>query len=559
MISQLYIKNVAVIEEISIEFTGGFNVFTGETGAGKSILIDAIHAILGFRTSKGIIRYGEDRAIISAVFTDLNDSTKKLLSSLGYDPLEEVLIQRTIFSDGRNTCKIDNKPCTVSTLKIVGENLIDIHGQHDNGYLLDENKHQSIIDNYGNLEKDKEHYKIRFKELVKTKKELDKLLENDNDKEKQIEILKYQIDEITNADFKDGEKQEYLKLREQHNSSEKILRELSDSAEILNGENFELNIMLQMSKVCRSLENLMNVSDEFLKLFEQVNSVYYGVQEISEKVNSHLIENQINIDIDEVEDRLTVIQNIEMKYGDTLELVEKLLLSYQDKLEALENEDSIIDELENQGRELLEEIVGLSENLSDKRKKFSDAFLVQIKKELQFLNMPSVELSCQFDKTKLSSNGTDRIVIQISTNKGEPPKSISKVASGGELSRIMLAMKSIIAEKEEIQTLIFDEIDSGVSGSASEKIGIKLKETSRYNQVICVTHSPQIAAFADNHLYIKKEIDNDRTSTKVDVLDMDERKQELARIISGDNITKTAIDNAGEMLLLAQKKLDKPN
>lgn len=555
MISQLYIKNVAVIKEINIEFTNGFNVFTGETGAGKSILVDSINAVLGNRTYKNIVRTGEKKAEITAVFSDNSDNVLSKLVDMDIvtddEVVDEIIVTRTVTNDGKNTCKINGKPVTVTMLKEVGDLLIDIHGQRDNGYLLNESNHQKIIDGVGCYFDILKDYKDKFKLLVNKKKELDSLLLINNDKQYKIDILSHQINEIEKANVnEDFDEIKLLNDIKEYRNVSKINESLSNSYNALNNDS-ECSITSLMSLVKGCIDNISNMGEKYNILSEKVGNTTYLLEDISTEISTLLDGLDFSIDIDYLENRLTTVKNIKSKYGETVEEILNFYDKTKKELEQVKYNDDLIDNLENEAEKLFYNVTNISKKLTEKREETTKTFIKKIKDELVFLNMPYVEVTFKNDKSKIKSSGADSIVLLLSTNKGQEPQSISKVASGGELSRIMLSIKSLTVNSLNFKTMIFDEVDSGVSGSSANKIGKKLKEISKNSQVICITHSPQIAAFSDNHLKITKETIGNNTFTKVQTLSLNDRKTELARIISGDNITDTAINNAEEMINIA--------
>lgn len=554
MLTQLYIENVAVIEKVDIQFQNGLNVFTGETGAGKSILIDAVNAILGTRTSKSIIRHGMEKAEIYAVFSHVPKHIWDLVKEFDIDKDDNLILFRQIYTDGRNVCKINGKPATVQMLRSVGSQLIHIHGQHDNQFLLDENNHLGFIDSFGNIEDDLITYKDSFSKLMKTKKELDKLLDLDFDKEKRLELLEYQIDEIEKANLEEGEEENLKKQRLQYQNSETVLKALADTLALLNGEELELNGISVLSAATSNLQAVSEVSPELQKLSEQANNIYYSLEELTQTVRGQVDEYTTELDIDQIEERLKFISDMKNKYGSSIEEIENYLAEAKREVSLLQNQEVEVAQLEAKAEEYLQEVETKGEYLTQKRKQTAEEFCKQVKAQLTFLNMPNVTVEPQFETTKFTSHGKDSAVLLFSTNPGQPPKSISKVASGGELSRIMLAIKTISAQKDNISTLIFDEIDTGVSGSGSVKIGLKLKEVAQHTQVICVTHSPSIAAYANTHFFIDKEVKNNQTYSSVTRLSFEERAGELARIIAGDSKSEQTLQTAKELLLNAQKE-----
>lgn len=542
MISNIFIKNVAVIKEIKIDFSDGFNVFTGETGAGKSILIDSISAALGKRVNKNIVRYGEKFAEINVSFINYNEDAKRVLSKYGYNLNETLVLTRIINCDSKSICKINGKVCTVNMLKELGEVLVNVYGQNDNIYFLNEKNHQSFIDDLGNLNDYLKIYKNNFKELVEKKKIIDSIIDEENERLKRIEVLHYIIKEIKEADVKENELLELNEKLKSYKSKDDIVKTLVLFKNIFSQED---NIISKLYTILKRLENINNISEDLNKIHEKTNNVFYSLEDLSFDVDSILPQFETNIDIDYLESRIDLIKSLVNKYDSDLE---KFLQNSISELNELNEKQNSIDFLEKEAENLLYKLQNISKDLSVKRENVTNNFLASVKKELEFLDMPNVSLSFINEKTKLKSNGIDNIILQISTNKGQPPYNISKVASGGELSRLMLSIKSIMSTTEQCCTLIFDEIDTGVSGKTSSKIGTKLKQISKNNQVICITHSAQIASYAKTHLKIEKIFDENNTYTIVKNLSFDEKKEELARIMFGEPLTKNALDASCELL-----------
>ncbi|MGL5973214.1 MAG: DNA repair protein RecN, partial [Oscillospiraceae bacterium] len=460
MIEQLYIKNVAVIKEITINFSNGLNIFTGETGAGKSIIIDSINAVLGNRTSKTIIRYGEKKAEITAVFSDIKGCVISKLKDLDlYNEEDELLIlYRSITPEGKNNCKINNKPITVNTLKEIGNLLVDIHGQQDNGYLLKEKNHQIIIDNYGKLYKLKNDYKDLFKNLVKKKKQLDLLLEVNFNKEQKVDLLKFQINEINDADTSENFDENILSEKiNSYRYLDKIISNLNNCYNIIrNNENNNLTDMI--SECEKSLISISGFDSKIDNIYDKINQTKYLLEDISTEISLIIEEKNVNIDIDYLENRLDTVKLIKSKYGNTVADILDFQNNAEEQLKTIINNDIEIDKLEEEADKILIELKDISERLSKIREDTTLKFINDIKNQLMFLNMPNVNVDFINEKGKLKSNGIDNIILLLSTNKGQPPQSISKVASGGELSRIMLAIKTLISNDEMFSTLIFDEV-----------------------------------------------------------------------------------------------------
>ncbi|MCC8043670.1 MAG: DNA repair protein RecN [Oscillospiraceae bacterium] len=553
MLSELYIKNLAVIEEANIPFTDSFNVFTGETGAGKSILVNGISAVLGQRTNKDIVRAGCEKAIITATFTGISDNVKKKLTELGVDSEEDdrLLLTREINSDGGSSARINMRTATASALREIGECLVNIHGQHDNQQLLSPENHLFILDSFGELEGLRNDYTDSFRKLQSISRELKKMAVEYRDSMQREQSLKAAADEIDALALTENEDIEVETEYRIAQNSESIKESLSAAAVMMDGdEDGELEGAIELIRKC--IKALYAVSENYggiKSLCERLDSVSVELDDISSEI-SH--ENE-RIDIDGerygyLTERLNSINAIKKKYG--LELSDVLAYgkSARRELELINDSTSELERLSAERERLLEVVSEKAKTLSLARERAAERFSEQVEEELKFLDMPDVKLSVKVEKGKLTVSGMDSVEIFISTNKGEGMKPLYRIASGGELSRIMLALKNVTAEKDDIETLIFDEIDTGVSGRAAQKIGIKLKQVSRHRQVICVTHLSQLAVMADNHLLIEKSSDGSRTFTHVKRLDFTERKYEIARIMCGSDITETALKNAEELL-----------
>lgn len=550
MLTNLYIENIAVIEKSNIDFSNGLNVLTGETGAGKSIVIDAISAILGHRTSKEIIRTGADKAYVSATFEKLNTETLKKLSDLGYEADDDLLIiSREISSSGKNNCRINSRPATVSVLKEIGMNLINIHGQHESYQLFSPDTHIDYIDATGDYESLSVDYYNSFIELKSIIKQLDALNLDENKRLQEIDLLSYQVNEIESADLQIGEEEELTSERIILQNSEKLTESLTEAKIYAEGSNNNEGALSALDNLCSAVSNSAQLNPELTQLSEKLMDVYYNLQDCVAEVNDSLE----NIDSDtyrlnDIEDRLDLIHKLKRKYGATIEDILDYYEVSKKRLSELNELDINKEKLEKQYNTALAKTMKLAKSLSEQRKKTADIFIKKVQEQLTFLNMPNVRFSVSHEIQKLSKNGQDKIELLVSANLGEEPKPVAKIASGGELSRIMLAIKTVMAEKDVIDTLIFDEVDAGISGSAAQKVGLKLKEVSNSRQVLCVTHQAQIAALANEHLLIKKKTIDNKTFTNITALDFDGRKRELARIIDGVNITETALAHAEQLL-----------
>lgn len=552
MLSELTIENVAVIEKAQVEFGEGLNVLTGETGAGKSILIDSINAILGNRTSRDLVRNGAEKAVIWATFTDITAAAKDLLTQAGYEVEDDLLVSREITLQGKTTCRIGGKPATASILKEVCSLLINIHGQHDNQTLLCPEKHLAVLDAFAQNSDLREEYHASYVVLRDIVRQLKALTMDEGEKQRRLDILQYEVDEIENAALRDGEEEELGELRDRIRNAEHIMQALTQTYASLENEDGESNAVELLSTGNEALSAISSLSEEYRAAAEKAAELYYGAQELASDIKELIEGFDFNpAELDRIEERLDLIHKLKRKYGQSIAEVLKYGQSAAEELESIHFSEEKIEKLmqqrKNAGADAKHKATALTEN----RKQAFERFANQIAQSLQFLNMPGIVLKLQYEEGKLGPNGQDIVEFLISTNPGEPPKPLAKIASGGELSRIMLAIKSVMADKDAISSLIYDEIDTGVSGLAAGRIGEKLKQTAHSHQVICVTHTAQIAAQADRHLLIRKTVQGERTFTEIEPLDADGRIKELARIISGDRITDLALANAREMLQLA--------
>lgn len=550
MLSQLYIENLAVIEKANIDFTGKLNVFTGETGAGKSILINGINAILGQRVTKDIVRTGTDKAVISAVFTAVPSECEQLLSQSGLTVEDgQLFLEREIRSDGGSIARINNRPVNISLLKQIGEMLVNIHGQHDNQILLSPDRHIDILDSYAESGEMLADYQESFHKLQRIAKQINALKTDANQKQFRISKLYDVVSEIENLNIKENE-DEQIKAELAVSKNAVALSEAIYSANaVIAGTDDSRGVVENVSTANSYIEQYSDLMPELSALCERLDSAKIEIQDISQELDSIL--GKLNVDpkrFDWLNQRSEELRRICKKYGPALDDVLKTLADSKQELEMLENSEQDLSKLEAQKTEILTEVSKKALELSDFRKKASERFVKQVTGELEFLNMPNVKIVVDSVQGKLTLKGMDSIEFLISANVGEQPRPLAKIASGGELSRIMLALKNVIAQKDAIGTLIFDEIDTGVSGRAAQKIGLKLKNKARFRQVLCVTHLAQIAVMADKHILIEKNVVGDRTVTTVRPLAQEERKHEIARIMGGDSITPLLLENAQQLL-----------
>lgn len=550
MLSELYIENLAVIEKATIDFSDKLNVFTGETGAGKSILINGINAILGQRVTKDIVRTGTDKAVISALFTDIGDNVLQVLDELGISAEDgQLFLTREIRSDGGSVARVNSRAVNVSVLKAIGETLVTIHGQHDNQILMAPERHIEILDSYAESEALIEDYHSSFRELQSIAKKINKIKTEQSKKEFRMAELADIVEEINALNIHEGEDKEIEAELNISKNAVAISEALYMAKQLLSGDDDTDGAVEMTQRASKSVEGYTDIMTEISPIYDRLSSAAIEMEDISEEIGSLL--DSLDIDpkrYDYLNQRSDELRRIMKKYGPKLDDVLTTLENSQNELDELSGAEQSLDELNKEKERLLAEVSKKAKALSDHRKKAGERFVSQVTEELEFLNMPKVKLVVQQKTGKLTINGMDSIEFLISANLGEEPKPIAKIASGGELSRIMLALKNVIAEKDSIGTLIFDEIDTGVSGRAAQKIGIKLKQISRLRQVLCVTHLAQMAVMADNHLLIEKNIQGDRTVTTVRTLDHEQRKYEIARIMGGENITELMLENAEQYL-----------
>lgn len=550
MLSELYIENLAVIEKATLDFSDKLNVFTGETGAGKSILINGINAILGQRVTKDIVRTGTDKAVISALFTDIGDNVLQVLDELGISAEDgQLFLTREIRSDGGSVARVNSRAVNVSVLKAIGETLVTIHGQHDNQILMAPERHIEILDSYAESEALIEDYHSSFRELQSIAKKINKIKTEQSKKEFRMAELADIVEEINTLNIHEGEDKEIEAELNISKNAVAISEALYMAKQLLSGDDDTDGAVEMTQRASKSVEGYTDIMTEISPIYDRLSSAAIEMEDISEEIGSLL--DSLDIDpkrYDYLNQRSDELRRIMKKYGPELDDVLTTLENSQNELDELSGAEQSLDELNKEKERLLAEVSKKAKALSDHRKKAGERFVSQVTEELEFLNMPKVKLVVQQKTGKLTINGMDSIEFLISANLGEEPKPIAKIASGGELSRIMLALKNVIAEKDSIGTLIFDEIDTGVSGRAAQKIGIKLKQISRLRQVLCVTHLAQMAVMADNHLLIEKNIQGDRTVTTVRTLDHEQRKYEIARIMGGENITELMLENAEQYL-----------
>ena len=547
MLSLMHIENIAVIECADISFDRGFNVLTGETGAGKSIVIDAISAILGQRAYRDMIRTGSNKASVRAVFTDVPQLSWFEENGVEYDP--ETIIQREIYLDGKNVCRVNGSLVTVSILNKLGIQLINIHGQHDSASLFDEANHLSFLDDFAANGALREAYLEKYQTVDKLRREINRISMDEGEKLRRMETLKYQIAEIEKAELEVGEDEELEARRKLLQNSEKIANGLNDAVENLYGGDDTDGAASLLATAERALARVSKFSTQIAELHEKVADLMYQVQDAAEIARDVQYELSYSADeLDRIESRLDVIHKLRRKYGVTCADILAYLDKARQELDEIEFADDHVERLKKKLKSAEKEAWDAALTLRENRKKTAEKLSERILTELAQLDMPKVQFACQFTELELTALGADAVAFYMSANVGEALKPMSKVASGGELARIMLAMKNVLAEQDKVNTLIFDEVDTGVSGRAAQKVAEKLKSVARTKQVLCVTHLPQLAAMGDTHLLIAKGERDGRTYTTVTPLDLEGRKRELARIIGGTNITDITLKSAEEML-----------
>lgn len=547
MLTLLHIENIAVIECADISFDKGFNILTGETGAGKSIVIDAISAILGERAYRDMIRTGTNKASVRAVFTDVPELAWFEENGVPYDP--ETIIQREVYLDGKNVCRVNGALVTVSILRKLGIQLINIHGQHDSASLFDENNHLEFLDAFSGNEALCANYAERYETVAKLRWEIERMTMDEGEKLRRMETLRYQIAEIEKADLEAGEDDALEERRKLLQNAEKLSNGIDAAVECLYGGDDSDGAASLLAEAERELARLSRFTDAFAQLHERVEDLMYQVQDAAEEVRDARDELSYSADeLERIESRLDVIHRLRRKYGASCADILAYLKKAKTELDEIEFADDHLERLKVKCEKAEAKAWDAAKALRGSRKKGAEALSARILTELSQLDMPRVQFSCEFTELELSANGADAVAFYMSANAGEALKPLSKVASGGELARIMLAMKNVLAEQDQVATLIFDEVDTGVSGRAAQKVAEKLRSVARNKQVLCVTHLPQLAALANTHLLIAKEERAGRTYTTVTPLDLEGRKRELARIIGGAHITETTLKSAEEML-----------
>ena len=546
MLTNLHIENIAIIDNLDVEITSGFIVLTGETGAGKSIIIDAINMLLGDRVSRDIVRTGEKKAFVSAVFTDIDNAISEKLTELGYDSSDDLILSRELSSEGRSIARINGRPVSVSVLREIGTRLVNIHGQHDNTSLLDSDIHISFLDKYAKNDVVRNDYVEAYTKAITLKRKIENLTANDSEKEHRTEILKYQINEIESADLKENEDKTLEQRQEILVNGEKIISSLNIMKKLISED--DLNIHDMLSSCVRESKLLSRYDSSQTHINEKLVDISAYLDEITDQLNAY--SDRLDFDpneLDMIEERLDLIHRLKRKYGETIPDIYKYLDNARKELDSMEFSDVILQELSEEFKEAKAEMKLKAQELTRTRVEAAARLEIAMIETLSFLEMPKVRFAVSIKSKKFDKSGADDVEFLLSANMGEELKPLNKIASGGELSRIMLGIKNVLTDNS-VQTMIFDEIDTGISGKAAQKVAIKLKEMSACGQVIVITHLAQIAAYADTHFKIVKETVSDRTHTVLTRLSHEERRDELARIMGGINITDSLLATAEEML-----------
>ena len=549
MLSSLQIENVAVIQKAEVHFKPGLNVLTGETGAGKSILIDSINAILGNRTSKDLVRTGASKAVIRAAFEQVPDAVLNSLEKAGYERSDALMLSREITAEGKSTCRINGMPATASVLRELCGGLININGQHDSVGLLNPARHLGILDDYAQNDAEFQEYYVLYRELVRIKRELDAMITDEAEKQRKIDLLSYQVQEIEDAGLTAGEEQTLESRRKILANASAIRDKIAHSYALLSGDDESSGAVDLLGEASHAIDTAAQLDDALAAASSQLLDLYYNAKDVAADLIGRLDSYDTNdAELDEIEQRLDLIYKLKRKYGDTVEDVIEFGQNAREELERIQSSQERHDHLQAEKRRLYALAREKAEALTQTRLNAFEALNKRISGTLDFLNMPGVRMTLRHTRGPLASHGQDSIEFYISTNPGEAPKPLAKIASGGELSRITLAIKNAMADKDAVPTVIYDEIDSGVSGKAAGRIGEVLRQSAQGHQILCITHTAQIAALADCHLLIQKNVANDRTYTEIHPLDEEGRVEALARLISGDHVTDISRANAREML-----------
>ena len=549
MLDLLHIENIAIIEQADISFRPGFNVLTGETGAGKSIVIDALSAVLGQRASRELIRTGADHAFVSAVFSGIPQG---LGADLGVADAEEWLLQREIYVDGKNVCRLNGRPMTVTQLRTLGSRLLNIHGQHDGQQLLDETQHILYLDQYGGYMPLQIAYQEKYSALQRIENQISALQMDEAEKARRIDTLQFQIQDLERANLQSGEEEELLERRNLLRNSEKIISAVQGADYCLNGDDQREGALSLLRQAQEQLSTVRGLGDSFAQLTERINAVYSELYDIAYTVQDKKDELDFAPgELDTVELRCDQLYRLKKKYGATVEDMMAYLEKCRQELDQITLADDTLAQLQKHREKALKEALAAARELSQQRKAAAQSLEKQILTELQELNMGSIRFQVAFVEKKLDATGMDEVRFLMSANVGEELRPIQKIASGGELARIMLAMKNVFSQQEKLGTMVFDEVDTGVSGRAAQKVAEKMAKISRQKQVLCVTHLPQLAAMADTHFSVEKGVSGGRTFTRVQELTRQQRREELARLTGSGQTSQTMIDSAEELLSAA--------
>ena len=549
MLSCLQIENVAVIQKAEVHFQPGLNVLTGETGAGKSILIDSINAILGNRTSKDLVRTGASKAVIRASFAQIPDVVLDKLEAAGYERSAELLLSREITAEGKSSCRINGMPTTAAVLRELCGGLININGQHDSVGLLNPAHHLSILDDYAQNAKLYQEYYVLYRSLVKVKKELDAMITDEAEKQRRIDLLSYQVQEIEEAGLTAGEEQSLEVRRTVLANASTIRDRVAKAHALLSGDDDTPGAVDLLGEASNAMDTAAQLDESLSGVSGTLMDLYYSAKDAAAELIDRLDAYDTNdAELDEIEQRLDLLYRLKRKYGDTVEDIIAFGQKAREELEQIQFSEQRHDQLQAEKLRLYGLAREKAEALTQTRLKAFDELNARITDTLQFLNMPGVRMTLHHARGPLASHGQDSVEFYISTNAGEAPKPLARIASGGELSRITLAIKNALADRDAVPTVIYDEIDSGVSGKAAGRIGEVLRQSAQGHQILCITHTAQIAALADCHLLIQKNVTNDRTYTEIHPLDTEGRVEALARLISGDHVTELSRANAREML-----------
>ena len=556
MLEVLHIENIAIIEEADIRFEAGFNALTGETGAGKSIVIDALSAVLGQRTSRELIRTGADKAFVSAIFSGVEPS---LLAELGITPEEDgsLLLQREIHSDGKSVCRIGGRPVTVGQLKALGSRLLNIHGQHDGQQLLDEEEHLRFLDSFGRTERLFNAYTEKYNHFTEIQRKMQSLQMDESEKARRVDTLTYQIGELERAQLRAGEEEELSARRNLLRNAEKFISAVSEADYALNGDDSGDGALGLLRRAQDAIGAVRHLDDGYAALYQRLEALYSEAYDVAATVEDRRESFDFSPnELDEVESRMDQLYRLKKKYGPSVEDMLAYLDRCRAELEQIEYAGDTLIRLERELAKAEQAALDAAERLSQGRRQAAEQLSAQILEELRQLDMGKICFAADMAEKPLGPDGIDQVRFLMSANVGEELRPIHKIASGGELARIMLAMKNVLSEQDMVGTMVFDEVDTGVSGRAAQKVAEKMARISRRKQVLCVTHLPQLAAMADTHFSVEKGEQNGRTYTAVQRLDREQRRQELARLTGGSHVSQTMLDGAEELLAEAEKFRD---